>query len=242
MLGGENAQLHQGAQLVAAGEGGDGESRRQLVGPALLGPDIAGRVHEGFEPRRNAAHIGGRAHDDGVGGIERLPVELAHLLDVDQPRVATARAKSGGDDLGQPPGVAVPRSIGNGDIAHAQRAAARIMSAAFSAIMIVGALVLPEVISGITLASTTRNPARPRRRNCPSSGAASSVPMRTVPTGWKMVVPISPAARASSASVCAARPGFISSGAYFAIGACAMMLRACRIASTATRRSPSVLR
>ena len=41
----------------------------------------------------------------------------------------------------------------------------RIMSAAFSAIMMTGALVLPLVIVGITLASTTRKPSTPRRRN-----------------------------------------------------------------------------
>ena len=43
-----------------------------------------------------------------------------------------------------------------------QRASARIRSLAFSAIITVGALVLPEVIVGITLASTTRSPATPR--------------------------------------------------------------------------------
>ena len=37
----------------------------------------------------------------------------------------------------------------------------KIMSEAFSAIIIVGAFVFPDVISGITLASTTLNPSMP---------------------------------------------------------------------------------
>ena len=48
------------------------------------------------------------------------------------------------------------------------------MSLAFSAIMMVGELVLPLVMVGITEASATRRPAIPRSRSAASSGAASS--------------------------------------------------------------------
>ncbi len=72
----------------------------------------------------------------------------------------------------------------------------RIHSAARSAIISVGALVLPLVIVGMTLASTTRRPrhavdAQARVDDAPSGRAAG--PILAVPTGWKMVVPMSPA-------------------------------------------------
>ena len=57
------------------------------------------------------------------------------------------------------------------------------MVAAFSAIMIVRALVLPEVMVGITEASAMRNPLRPLRRRRGSTTAAGSLPVRQVPTG-----------------------------------------------------------
>jgi len=47
-------------------------------------------------------------------------------------------------------------------VAEASAGLPRIMSAAFSAIMMTGALVLPRMILGMTDASTTRRPARPR--------------------------------------------------------------------------------
>ena len=56
-------------------------------------------------------------------------------------------------------------------------------SPAFSAIIKVAALVLPETRSGITEASTTRRPSTPRTRNAGSTTAPASSPMRQVPTG-----------------------------------------------------------
>src|SRR3546814_1919037 len=64
------------------------------------------------------------------------------------------------------------------------------MSAAFSAIIRVGELVLPEVMVGITEASAMRRPARPWTRRRASTAAPLSSPILQVPTGWKMVVPM----------------------------------------------------
>src|SRR6185312_6649292 len=63
------------------------------------------------------------------------------------------------------------------------RASSRIMSDAFSAIMMVGALVLPDIRSGITDASTTRRPSMPRTRRRWSTTASGSLPMRQVEVG-----------------------------------------------------------
>jgi len=74
-------------------------------------------------------------------------------------------------------------SLKPGYAARAGReAAAFTMSAAFSAIMITGALVLPEVIVGMIHASTTRKPANPRTRSSSSTTALGSWPILHVPT------------------------------------------------------------
>ena len=108
--------------------------------------------------------------------------------------------------------------------------------------MMIGELVLPEVMRGMIEASTTRKPAMPWTRSRASTTARSSFPILQVPTGWKIVVPISPAARANSASVCTEGPGRNSSGAKRASAGAAQMRRVSRIDSAATRRSASVAR
>src|SRR5690606_7391864 len=55
--------------------------------------------------------------------------------------------------------------------------------APFSAISMVGALVLPDVMVGMTEASITRNRSIPCTRNAASTTAMSSFPILQVPTG-----------------------------------------------------------
>src|SRR5262249_55115494 len=84
------------------------------------------------------------------------------------------------------------RRIGH-DHAGAQRqiheptpfASARSMAAPFSAIIMVGALVLPEVMAGITDASTTRKRSTPATRKRSSTTIRGSLanPILAVPTG-----------------------------------------------------------
>src|SRR5262249_5351565 len=59
----------------------------------------------------------------------------------------------------------------------------RIMSAAFSAIMTMGAWVLPPTIVGMIEPSTTRMPSRPRTLSSESTTDFSSLPILHVPTG-----------------------------------------------------------
>ena len=66
---------------------------------------------------------------------------------------------------------------------HYARISALIMSAAFSPIMMVGALVLPPIRVGITEASTTRRPSSPCTFSFASTTAIASLPILAVPTG-----------------------------------------------------------
>ena len=80
----------------------------------------------------------------------------------------------------------------------------------------VGALVFPEVMRGKIEASITRKRLIPRTRSSSSTTAIGSLPILQVPTGWKMVVPSSPAALANASRFVMDAPGRCSSGWYFA--------------------------
>jgi len=64
-----------------------------------------------------------------------------------------------------------------------RQVSARIRSAAFSPIMIAGALVLPDTISGMIEQSATLSPSTPRTLSCASTTARSSRPILQVPAG-----------------------------------------------------------
>ena len=86
------------------------------------------------------------------------------------------------------PTLTLPRNRGReweGVLGYAARArweaAALIMSAPFSAIMMTVALVLPETIVGMIDASTTRSPSSSLTRNSSSTTANGSLPILHVP-------------------------------------------------------------
>ena len=107
-------------------------------------------------------------------------------------------------------------------------------SAAFSAIMIVGLLVLPLVMRGMDDASATVSASRPRTLKNGSNTApgSPSFPMRHVQQGWKMVVAIRAAASASAASEA-------SRGYAVRVGRCSRGLKGARARESSTMRRVS---
>ena len=86
------------------------------------------------------------------------------------------------------------------------------MSAAFSAIIIVGAFVLPEVMFGMIDASITLKFSIPLTLRLLSTTESSPLPILQVPTGWKIVWVCSLPAFTNSSSSVICVPGLYSSG------------------------------
>jgi hypothetical protein len=105
--------------------------------------------------------------------------------------------------LSPPVAVRVGGFAGGGGRTHS----ARIRSEAFSAIMIVAALVLPEMTAGITEASMTRNPSMPWTRSSVSTTALSCEPIMQVLVWWKVVLPVFLACSRRPASLSIWAPG-----------------------------------
>ena len=79
-------------------------------------------------------------------------------------------------------------------------------------IITVAALVLPETSVGITDASATYSPSRPRTRSPGSTTAPASTPMRQVRTQCHCVKPVARACARRASSLAASGPGEISTG------------------------------
>ena len=87
-----------------------------------------------------------------------------------------------------PPALASRGRSPRYNIAAGNGARPRITSAAFSATIMVGALVLHDGTNGITEASTTRRPSRPRNLSSGVVTASGPLPIAQVPTGWWSVL------------------------------------------------------
>jgi hypothetical protein len=130
------------------------------------------RVAEGLKTTQLSRSRGG-LRTAGVGQEERfLPTRLSAGCGFRKETIAGMRRN--GRDAPKP---VVASKDG-------QLAAFSTMSAAFSPIIIDGALVLPDVSVGMIEASATRRPAMPWTRSWASTTAIGSDPILQVPTGW----------------------------------------------------------
>ena len=116
LLHGQGNEVLNGGQLVAAEVGRTGEATGHFVLPSADVPAFGRCIGEFLELPRHHAHVGGRAHDDGVSLVQRGPLgvgDVAVGVNGNQLRISAVCNK-----LGYALGVAVAGMENNHGFGH----------------------------------------------------------------------------------------------------------------------------
>ena len=79
MLHGQRKKVVERGRFVSIGGGAVREAGKQLVFPGLGVPGPGRGIGKFLELPADAAHVGGRPHDDGVSGTQRFPAAVRQI-------------------------------------------------------------------------------------------------------------------------------------------------------------------